>query len=111
MPAPVSFKIEVPDSTIEKILARVRAYDWHEMPRGEGLEESWAYGANLAFMKKLCTHWTTQYDWRKSEAALNRFPQFKARVGDLDIHFYKEVGSGSPRPLILSHGWPGSVFE
>jgi len=106
------FKIEVPEATIRAIRERVRNYDWHEMPRGEGLDGTWAYGANLEFMKELCAYWTEHYDWRKWEGALNRFPQFKADVGAVEVHFYKEIGSGSqPKPLILSHGWPGSVFE
>jgi microsomal epoxide hydrolase len=82
------------------------------MPRGDGLEGTWAYGANLDFMRALCVYWSDQYNWRKWEAELNRFPQFIAEADGLDIHFYREVGSGpSPTPLILSHGWPGSVFE
>ncbi len=82
------------------------------MPRGDGLEGTWAYGANLDFLRELCVYWGDQYDWRKWEAELNRFPQFIADADGLDIHFYHEVGSGpSPKPLILSHGWPGSVFE
>ena len=106
------FKIEVPQTKLDSIRARVRDYEWHEMPRGEGLEGTWAYGANLEFMQALCTYWLENYDWRKWETALNRFPQFKAPVEDIELHFYKETGSGSsPKPLILSHGWPGSVFE
>jgi microsomal epoxide hydrolase len=106
------FKIEVPQAKLDHIRARVKSYEWHEMPRGEGLDGSWAYGANLDYMKKLCAYWVNTYDWRKWEAELNRFPQFHAKVGDINLHFYKEVGSGpSPKPLILSHGWPGSVFE
>ena len=106
------FKVEIPQSTIDGILAKVRAYEWHEMPRGPGLEGSWAYGANLDYMRALCAHWADGYDWRKWENELNRFPQFVVRVEDLDIHFYDVNGSGSsPKPLILSHGWPGSVFE
>jgi len=112
MPAPRPFRIDVPQAALDAIRARVAAYDWHEMPRGPGLEGSWAYGANLDFMRALCAYWTDHYDWRKWEAALNRFPQFKADANGLDIHFYLEHGSGpSPQPLILSHGWPGSVFE
>ncbi|MEI9930486.1 MAG: epoxide hydrolase [Rhizomicrobium sp.] len=68
-----------------------------------------AYGANLDYMRSLCAYWANGYDWRKWEAELNRFPQFKARVEDIDIHFYRVDGNGPP--LILSHGWPGSVFE
>jgi microsomal epoxide hydrolase len=106
------FKIAVPQQTLDAIRAKVRAYDWHEMPRGDGLEGSWAYGANLDFMRTLCAYWIDGYDWRKWEAALNAFPQFTATVEDIDLHFYHEVGSGpAPKPLILSHGWPGSVFE
>jgi len=106
------FKIEVPQAKLDHIRARVKSYEWHEMPRGEGLDGTWAYGANLDYMKKLCAYWVNTYDWRRWEAELNRFPQFHAKVGDINLHFYKEVGSGpSPKPLILSHGWPGSVFE
>ncbi len=109
---PKPFRIEIPQSTLDVIRARVRAYEWHEMPRGPGLEGSWAYGANLDFMRELCDYWVERYDWRKWEAELNRFPQFTAPIEDIDIHFYREEGSGaSPRPLILSHGWPGSMFE
>ncbi len=112
MSAPRPFKIDVPQAALDSIRARVRAYEWHEMPRGEGLDGSWAYGANLDYMKSLCTYWADGYDWREQEAMLNRFPQFTADVNGLDIHFYREDGSGtSPKPLILSHGWPGSVFE
>jgi pimeloyl-ACP methyl ester carboxylesterase len=112
MSAPRPFRIDIPQSTLDSIAAKVRAYEWHEMPRGAGLDGTWAYGANLDFMKALCAHWLDGYDWRKWESALNRFPQFVARVEELDIHFIRENGSGpSPKPLILSHGWPGSVFE
>ena len=110
MSAAKPFKIEIPQSTLDGIKEKVRAYKWHEMPRGPGLEGSWAYGANLDFMRELCTYWVDRYDWRKWEAELNRFPQFTAKVEDIDIHFYRVDGS-APRPLILSHGWPGSVFE
>ena len=109
---PKPFKIEIPQATLDTIKEKVRAYDWHEMPRGSGLEGSWAYGANLDFMRELCTYWVERYGWRRWEAELNRFPQFTAKVEDIDIHFYRVDGSGpTPRPLILSHGWPGSVFE
>ncbi|HEY0105441.1 MAG TPA: epoxide hydrolase [Rhizomicrobium sp.] len=107
-----SFTIDVPQRTLDAIAAKVRAYEWHEMPRDEGVTDSWAYGANLDFMKALCAYWIDGYDWRRWEKALNAFPQFVAPVDGLDLHFYFEEGSGpSPRPLILSHGWPGSVFE
>jgi epoxide hydrolase len=63
-------------------------------------------------MKALAKYWVEQYDWRKAEANLNRYPQFLAHVGDYDIHFYHVKGRGPrPVPLILTHGWPGSVLE
>ena len=109
---PTPFKIEVPQATLDAIAAKVRAYEWHEMPRGPGLENTWAYGANLDFMRALCDYWVKGYDWRKAEKELNRFPQFTSRVEDIDIHFYRVDGIGpAPKPLILSHGWPGSVLE
>lgn len=110
--SPTPFRIDVSQALLDAIRARVAAYEWHEMPRGPGLENSWAYGANLDYMRALCAYWVDGYDWRKWEAALNRFPQFTARVEDIDIHYYRVEGTGpSPKPLILSHGWPGSVFE
>ncbi len=106
------FQIAIPQTTIARINRRVRDFEWHEMPRGQGLDGTWAYGANLDYMKRLAAYWIDGYDWRKEEEALNRFPQFTADVDGLDIHFYRVDGSGaSPQPLILSHGWPGSVFE
>ena len=112
MSAPKPFRIDIPQATLNAIARKVHDYEWHEMPSGPGLEDSWAYGANLGYMKRLCRYWLENYDWRKWEAELNRFPQFTAAVEDIDIHFYREEGSGpAPKPLILSHGWPGSVFE
>lgn len=105
------FRVDIPQATIDKIMAKVRAFEWPDAPEG-GPGGPWAYGANLDYMKSLVAYWLNGFDWRKAEAGLNKFPQFKARVRDLDIHYIFEKGSNpKPRPLILSHGWPGSVFE
>ena len=102
------FQIAVPDETLALIRAKVAAYAWHEMPADGG----WAYGTNLDYMKELCAYWLEDFDWRAQEAELNRLPQCTAPVGGLDIHFLYEKGSGpAPLPLLISHGWPGSVFE
>ncbi|MBU6444881.1 MAG: alpha/beta hydrolase [Alphaproteobacteria bacterium] len=112
MSEPRPFRVEIPQATINAIMRKVHDYEWHEAPEGPGLAESWAYGANLAYMKELCRYWLDVYDWRGWEAALNRFPQFVSTLDGIRLHFYREQGSGpSPTPLILSHGWPGSVFE
>lgn len=102
------FKIHVPKETLVDIRARVAAFPWHEMPDDGG----WEYGANLDYMKELCAYWVDEYDWRKHEAELNRFQHFKAPVDGIDLHFIREKGSGpNPMPLLISHGWPGSVHE
>ncbi len=112
MTAPTPFRVHIPDGTLEKIRTRVRDYDWHEMPANGG----WAYGANLDYMKELCAYWVDHYDWRAAENRFNRFPHFLVDVtveGEtVPIHFIHEKGSGpSPKPLIISHGWPGSFVE
>ncbi len=102
------FKIQVPKATLDRILRRVR--DTKFPPRLDATDGR--YGADWNYMRALVDYWGKQYDWRKAEARLNRYPQFLAKAGDFDIHFYRVRGRGSnPMPLILTHGWPGSVFE
>jgi len=102
------FKVDVSQETINRILDRVkksRLPDRLDSP-------DWRYGANWAYMKSLVEYWSNQFDWKRAQANLNRYPQFLARVADSDIHFYYVKGEGPrPFPLILTHGWPGSVFE
>ena len=102
------FRIDVPDKTLEQIRTQVANYPWHEMPDDGG----WAYGTHLGYMKELCAYWLNEFDWRKQEAAFNRFSHFIAPVQGIDLHFIQEKGDGpSPLPLIISHGWPGSIVE
>lgn len=102
------FSVSVADDTLERIKTRVREYPWHEMPDDGG----WDYGANLDYMKELCNYWVNEFDWRKQEAKINRFSHFKSAVDGIDIHYIHEKGSGSnSRPLVLSHGWPGTIVE
>ena len=102
------FRINVPDETLDRIRTRVAEYPWHEMPDDGG----WDYGANLDYMKELCAYWIDEFDWRKHEAQINRFPHYTAEVDGIDLHFIHEKGSGPvSMPLIISHGWPGSVVE
>jgi len=102
------FRIAVADSTLADLrerLARTRFPD--EIP-----DSGWEYGTNLAYLKELVEYWKTKYDWRRHEAELNRFHHFRASVDGLGIHFIHEPGKGpNPKPLLLLHGWPGSVCE
>jgi pimeloyl-ACP methyl ester carboxylesterase len=73
---------------------------------------AWAYGTDLDYMQQLVEYWRTSFDWRAQEAQLNAFPQYRAPLSDIDLHFLHVPGRGpSPCPLLLLHGWPGSVFE
>ena len=102
------YKINVPDETIEEIKSRVAAFPWHEMPSDGG----WEYGTNLDYMKEFCDYWVTKYDWRKQETRINEFANFMTSVDNINIHFIHERGSGpNPKPLIISHGWPGTIVE
>jgi len=102
------FRIAVPDSVLTDLrerLARTRFPD--EIP-----QSGWGYGTELAYMRALVAYWREHYDWRAAEARLNAFAQFRAPVDGLGIHFIHVRGKGpKPFPLIITHGWPGSVAE
>lgn len=102
------FKVAVSDEMLADVRRRIENYPWHEMPDDGG----WGYGANLDYMKELCAYWLNEFDWRKQEAAINSFSHFMAPVDGIDMHFLYEKGSGpNPTPLLISHGWPGSIVE
>ena len=102
------FKVEISDKFLQNIYSKVKNYPWHEMPDDGG----WAYGTNLNYMKEISKYWIEKFDWRKTEEKINKFQNFKSNINGIDIHFIHEKGSGSdPRPLLLSHGWPGSIVE
>ncbi|MGU9961883.1 MAG: epoxide hydrolase family protein [Candidatus Puniceispirillales bacterium WSBS_2018_MAG_OTU23] len=108
------FTINVPDNTIDDIRARVKTYPWHEMPSDGG----WEYGTNLDYMKEFCQYWVDEFDWQKQQLAINKFSHFKTQIEGIDLHYIYEKGSchekaggKKPKPLILSHGWPGTIVE
>jgi microsomal epoxide hydrolase len=102
------FKIRVPDDVLDDLRARLARVRWpDEVPDG-----GWRYGTDLTYMKELCAYWLDKYDWRAHEAKLNALPQFTTPVGGVDVHFVQVRGVGPKAfPLLLSHGWPGSVWE
>ncbi len=103
------FTVAWTQAEVGKVLDQVRAYPF---PMAPAVEDGWSYGCDGAFLKDICAHWTETYDWQAAMAGLNRYPQFTARVEDFDLHFVHVIGeAGGKRPLILTHGWPGSHFE
>ena len=105
---PRPFRVAIPQRKIDRILKRVRDAQWPDRLDGS----AWQYGANWDYMHELAGYWTTRFDWRKAEAKLNAHPQFIAQVDGFDIHYYHVRGKGPrPFPIVLTHGWPGSVVE
>lgn len=103
-----TFKIDVCQKDLNFIYKKVSEYPWHEMPSDGG----WQFGTNIDFMKDLCKYWVEQFDWKRQEDKINKFDNFTAKVDGIEVHFIYERGSGSkPKPLIISHGWPGSIIE
>ena len=102
------FRVSVPDEVLADLKDRLAKTRWPI----EAKAAPWTYGASLSYMRDVVDYWRDQYDWRKSEAAFNRFPNHKATLDGKKVHFILERGSGpDPLPLILTHGWPGSVVE
>lgn len=102
------FRVHVDDAVLADLRARLAETRFPIEPDAAG----WRYGANLGYMRSFAAHWRERYDWRRWEAELNRLPQFRAEVGGLKIHYVMERGSGAnPLPLLITHGWPGSVLE
>jgi len=102
------FKINIPDQIIKDIYNKVKKYPWHEISNHEG----WEHGTNLKYMKEISNYWVNKFEWEKYENKINKFSNFIAKINDIDIHFIQEKGSGSnPMPLLIMHGWPGSVIE
>jgi len=102
------FQIAIGDDVLADLRSRLRNTRW---PEAE-LVSDWSQGAPLRWIQEVCRYWSDKYDWRRREAALNRFAQFTTEIDGLDIHFL-HVRSPHPEamPLIITHGWPGSVVE
>ena len=102
------FTIDVPQSTLDDLATRLNATRWpDEIP-----DAGWEYGMNPVYLRELVQYWQTEYDWRAQERALNQFDHYRAMVDGLGVHFIHARGKGpDPFPLIISHGWPGSVVE
>ena len=102
------FNINVSSEQISEIKSKIENYPWSYVEENDG----WELGTNKNYLKKLCKYWTSNFDWKKHENLINSFSNYKTKVDGIDIHFIKESGSGkNPKPLLLMHGWPGSIIE
>jgi pimeloyl-ACP methyl ester carboxylesterase len=103
-----TFGVNVPQATLVEMRRRINATIW---PERETVDDT-SQGVPLAMMQGLASYWGTDYDWRKCEAKLNAFPQFVTNIDGLDIHFiHVKSKHANALPLIVTHGWPGSVIE
>jgi pimeloyl-ACP methyl ester carboxylesterase len=102
------FQVNVPDEAIEDLRRRIAATRW---PSRELVTDR-SQGVQLATMQELARYWATDYDWRQCEARLNALPQFKTEIDGVDVHFiHVKSPHENALPLIMTHGWPGSVVE
>lgn len=108
MTAITPFEIHIADEQLEDLKQRLAAARW---PDAE-TPDDWSQGTPLAYMKELADYWRTQYDWRAVESRLNALPQFKTELDGVDIHFlHVRSPEAEARPLLMTHGWPGSILE
>lgn len=105
---PQPFTLHVPDADIADLRERLARTRWPDEPP----LEPWSTGTSVAYARALADYWRTGFDWRAWEAKLNGFRQFTVPIGSIDLHFI-HAPSRKPgaMPLLISHGWPGSVFE
>ena len=109
MTDPQPFTLRVSDTVLDDLRQRLERVRWPDSPPGA---EPWTYGTDLGFLQEFVAYWQHSFDWRQQEARFNAFPQYSARVAGIDLHFMHVPGNGpAPMPLLLSHGWPGSVWE
>src|SRR2546430_2119086 len=102
------FRVGFSDAELNELRARIKATRW---PERETVTDD-SQGVRLALMQALAQHWATDYDWRKCETRLNALPKFITEIDGLDIHFiHVRSRHEDALPLIVTHGWPGSIIE
>src|SRR5262249_36210343 len=102
------FNLDTPQEELDDLRRRVETTRW---PSKELVADR-SQGVQLAALQALARYWTTAYDWRRAEAKLNALPQFATEIDGVDIHFiHVKSGHENALPLVMTHGWPGSVIE
>lgn len=108
MQQPIPFKIAFSDEQLADLKSRLQRTRWPDEPA----DAAWMFGTNLDYMKSLTDYWLTQYDWRDAEARLNAMPNYKVRIGEVDLHFVHKPSRKRDAPaLLLLHGWPDSFYR
>ena len=108
MSGPVPFQLKVAEDAITDLRTRLERTRWPDEPP----HEPWSSGTSVAYLKDLVEYWRNGFDWRAWEARLNAFPQYTVPLDGIDLHYLHMPGRRKDAmPLLLSHGWPGSVFE
>ena len=108
MTGPKPFTLNIPEADIAELRVRLARTRWPDEPP----LAAWSTGASLGYMKSLTDYWQSGFDWRAWEAKLNGFRQFTLPIRGIDLHFIHEPSrKPNAMPLLISHGWPGSVFE
>ncbi len=106
--AQTAFSLHISDAAITDLKSRLAATRLPDAAPGQ----PWAFGASVDYVRDLVGYWRDRFDWRAQEAALNVFPQYQTPLHDIDLHYLHVPGVGpNPYPLLLLHGWPGSVYE
>ena len=102
------FQIAIPESDLDDLRTRLEHTRW---PESEVVDD-WTQGIPLSYLKEVCDYWKTSYNWRTVEKRLNALPQYTTKIDGLDVYFIHIRSSNEDaRPLLLTHGWPGSVIE
>ena len=102
------FRVDMPDEAIADLRRRIAAT---RLPSKELVDDR-SQGVQLATSRELARYWTTDYDWRACEARLNALPQFTTEIDGVNVHFiHVKSRHENAMPLIMTHGWPGSVIE
>jgi microsomal epoxide hydrolase len=105
---PETFTINVPDDILSDLRQRLALTRWpDQIP-----DTAWQFGTDLSYIQELVDYWQNKYDWRKHEQLLNNFRQYTVKLEGITLHYIHQPGKGpDPLPLLLSHGWPGSIYE
>jgi len=102
------FRLEIPDAALADLRERLKRTRFPDEAPGA----PWTTGTSLSYLKELLQYWQSGFDWRRQEARINAFPQFKVPIDGIELHFIHVKAKGAnPMPLLLSHGWPGSIVE